>query len=509
MDTFKIYLPSNVCGERFPNNTATDYHTQLARPLELSGEWQVGVESIFSSAVVYDSNEIARINFNLSVRRSEYVNDEEVRPFRLTNIWPGYDGATPNSIEENSANIANILKCLNSLNYDILRGGDQFLFQFTQPLDDKVIYQSNNPHFSLKVTPIMAKILGYETYNHIFTGDEAIHARRKPVALDRKLKADDYDVCYFARNLVKLERRIILKAKDEGGRNVKQKLLAAWNTFVSPLYYLTIKFSKSQKLIITNKHDNVALFFSNDFKQRFKHRHPLIYSAEFWSVSQADLLSDVQGEEWYVDIYSDKLEGTHYVESYDSFFEFKLHLFDNIDDLLHTIHRKGKKMIAETLEKMKDKRPFLSKDDYQSMYMFEMLIEGDFCQLAVGSEFRIEFSDNVRKLFGFEETIYTNTMQRATYALSSFAYRQERLFILMDCVGEVYVGNQRVRTLQDFLQQPKDYSTMERRFFPINYIPLSKSYIDAIHIQITNDQFKPVTIRESNTIVVLHFQRVK
>ena len=90
MDTFKVYLPSNACRERFPNNTATDYHTQLARPLELNGKWQVGVESVFSSAVVYDSNEIARINFNAKVKRSDYANDKELSPFRLTNTWPGY-----------------------------------------------------------------------------------------------------------------------------------------------------------------------------------------------------------------------------------------------------------------------------------------------------------------------------------------------------------------------------------------------------------------------------------
>ena len=129
-------------------------------------------------------------------------------------------------------------------------------------------------------------------------------------------------------------------------------------------------------------------------------------------------------------------------------------MFDNINDLILTINQQGKKIITETLEKAKNKSPAVSNDDHQAMYTFQMRIRDDFCQLDVGSKLRVEFSDNVRKLFGFEETIYSNTVQMATYALSSFAYRQERLFILTDCVRDVYVGNQRVRALQDFLQQP-------------------------------------------------------
>ena len=50
MESFKIYLPSNASQNIYPLNTSSDYKTHLDRPIVLSGEYEVGVESIFYSS---------------------------------------------------------------------------------------------------------------------------------------------------------------------------------------------------------------------------------------------------------------------------------------------------------------------------------------------------------------------------------------------------------------------------------------------------------------------------
>lgn len=43
---FYITLPSNACAKVFPQNTSASFTTQLARPLELTGDWEVGLAEI-------------------------------------------------------------------------------------------------------------------------------------------------------------------------------------------------------------------------------------------------------------------------------------------------------------------------------------------------------------------------------------------------------------------------------------------------------------------------------
>ena len=62
MSSFKVYLPSNACPDIYPNNTPTDYHINFDNPIELEGQWEVGVESICYASKIYDSAETASID---------------------------------------------------------------------------------------------------------------------------------------------------------------------------------------------------------------------------------------------------------------------------------------------------------------------------------------------------------------------------------------------------------------------------------------------------------------
>lgn len=43
---FYVVLPSNACADVFPENTISSFTISVARPLELSGEWEVGLAEI-------------------------------------------------------------------------------------------------------------------------------------------------------------------------------------------------------------------------------------------------------------------------------------------------------------------------------------------------------------------------------------------------------------------------------------------------------------------------------
>jgi len=90
------------------------------------------------------------------------------------------------------------------------------------------------------------------------------------------------------------------------------------------------------------------------------------------------------------------------------------------------------------------------------------------------------------------------------YSALNGGRNEDRLFILCDCIQDMSVGGKRLKIFQDFLHRHQ--AQTERHFYPINYIPVSKNYIDIIHIQMLDSNFEPVVIRDSHTIVVLHFR---
>ena len=46
MSSFYVQLPSNSSMEYFPNNTVANFKTQLRQPIELDGEWEVGLSEL-------------------------------------------------------------------------------------------------------------------------------------------------------------------------------------------------------------------------------------------------------------------------------------------------------------------------------------------------------------------------------------------------------------------------------------------------------------------------------
>jgi len=54
MTRFYVTLPSNSSMDYYPENTVARYTTRLASPIELEGDWEVGLAKMSIPCVVYN-----------------------------------------------------------------------------------------------------------------------------------------------------------------------------------------------------------------------------------------------------------------------------------------------------------------------------------------------------------------------------------------------------------------------------------------------------------------------
>ena len=81
MESFKLYLPSNVSTEHFPNNSSSNYQTYLHDPLQLEGEWHVAAESIYYAADIGDDE--GEINLSVAALENIPINNLSTNRFKV------------------------------------------------------------------------------------------------------------------------------------------------------------------------------------------------------------------------------------------------------------------------------------------------------------------------------------------------------------------------------------------------------------------------------------------
>ena len=58
-------------------------------------------------------------------------------------------------------------------------------------------------------------------------------------------------------------------------------------------------------------------------------------------------------------------------------------------------------------------------------------------------------------------------------------------------------------------KQSKSSTQSHQEFVNLHYVPLAKSYIDQVHIDIKDEIGRPVPFVGGKTLVKLHFKRIK
>ena len=208
MDSFKVYLPSNACYDIYPSNSPTSYKTRFDRAIDLAGEWEVGVESVFYDPNFDYTNDKAEISVDVSLMEKYPANDTNDYKFLLNEEgkWKGLSGITPSQFEEDPNKIADVVKTLNSLNVAVLKRKRAFTFS----KDSLVTNYVRNLY--MKITARLAEVLGYRG-SLVFNGEDDVllyDKNRRP--RNEKLEADDYLLKYFYADAQRKEARIELKA---------------------------------------------------------------------------------------------------------------------------------------------------------------------------------------------------------------------------------------------------------------------------------------------------------
>ena len=82
--SFRVYLPSNASADVYPNNSPSCYTTRLRKPIQLDGDWEVGVESISYNTNIGNPDEQATIDAAYTVIETYTINDSVPTKYKIS-----------------------------------------------------------------------------------------------------------------------------------------------------------------------------------------------------------------------------------------------------------------------------------------------------------------------------------------------------------------------------------------------------------------------------------------
>lgn len=502
MDSFKVYLPSNASFDLFPDNTPTAYRTRFDNPIELNGNWEVGVESISYPSHFRDEKEKGRILFHTMASVTTPVNN--LYPFRFHTTekgeWKGLTGVMPKKFEKDSKKLENIISTLNGLNDEIVDKRKKTpIFEFTLRDDKRVEYCAYDQNFTLRLTSVLARILGF-TYQTVFSGITCVVSGQS-VPIVRELKVDDYTLRYMHEVCQQKQGRIVIKAARETFDGKEETFIAMWNKKVMPTVQVAAEF-KNGNFILLNYHSDKAITFSKDFIATFRHFQPLVGQQHQWSVTTVhlDSNSDYKNEFWFIDIYGLKLDTTE-EEKYDH--NLFLTVFPwqqkTIRHAMHSINTEAKNILQERWKEAYDAKKH---------YFHLTLEENDHCKLTIGSGIHVWFTNNLSYMFSLPHWTIVRSETFGTRQVDSLKNHSRQLHLLSNVIQPTAYGQQQRHILCDFLHRASGRKISEKHFNPISYHPVSTNVIDMIHMQLTDEHYNPIKTADSKTIVTLYFRKI-
>ena len=495
MSSFKLYLPSNACPDVYPNNTPTDFRTALDKPIQLEGNWEVGLESISYSSEIHDDTEHAQILLKVSKVTKPLLNSQSEFSYHLNkdNTWSGYAGVVPDTYETDHTKTIEILSTLNTINEKISTTGNVFNFRRFQ--DNVFEFEVYDNGFFLCLTPRLAQVLHF---NRVL-GKRFSLLKFHEKAITGPLTQEDYRVRYVNLDLQK-SNRMTLKYGNTSFDGKVDSFIKLWKNYLKAYYmYIDIEL-KDGKLIITNHRDDLAIDFSPHLKQVFQQRWPIIgkMTCHITHTFQ-DIVPDFFfHHHWYVDIYDKsmlKVRSFTYIDIPISLQPWKS---NTIRELLHVISSEVEKVLKHKMKSVYRKE----------RHQFSLQLQpSQHVVLTLGKRLEIEFSRNLAYLLGFpNERFKYHT--HGVREVDTLFNRARQLHVLTNIVQPTVVGKRQLQVLRDFVHQSTNENLSVKRFDIISYIPLRINRIDNIHMQIVNDVIETVKVKDVKTLVTLHFRKI-
>ena len=501
-----MFFPSNASPEHFPRNTATNYQTKLSKPIELEGEWEVGLESIAYSPKIGNPNEKAEVKVEVKTSKITTVNDSYHYRYKLRDDgeWMGYAKVYPKEICTDPKDFKKLLQIINSMNETILEDKTKKLFELSGELGKEgkssYHYRGHASGFSLFLQPKLAKCLGLP---HQFTGavlsySSAPNKRILPKALTRK----DFQIKFFDPNVVKPMQLILVKAEDEEVYT-DDDLIKLWKKNVLPHVDVRLEVKKRHRVILSKAKRYQAIVLSYDFQQSINFDHPLLRSRQaayrsFFRDKYGQHKVGFKGIEWKIAVY-----GT----------EMKKETVPNAPVSASFYLQPRKSTLDETLDAMNEKLERtiqrLAGAYYNSkLHYSKIAIEKNYCNVRNGEMISITLTKNLSFMCGFDKQTLSSGHFIGYQLPATLQQREQHLLVTADFIEPSSYGASQLAYLREMIHVDKETEIIERRFEPISYIRVSKKYIDTVQIKIVTDILEPLTIKDSKTLAQLHFRKV-
>jgi len=508
MNSFKVYLPSNASAHLFPNNSPSNYLTHFENPFDLNGEWEVGVESVCYSSHIDDAKEQAQIQCR--VKTDDLITVNSQYPYEYSTLddqkWKGYEGAYPDDFEKDPTKIESIIATLNSLNEKMLvpekRKANGDIFHFGLNSGKQVTLEIFQDGFTLGMSARLVRVLGYG-YVQFFSGKHTVTASYYPrIPGTKELRKQDYHLTYFDSNIQQYKSRVVIKPKNVSWDRSEMSFIKMWNDAVKPYGDIRVEF-KHSKLIIHNYRGSDGILFSPDFANVFNHLAPVFGRGTRWASHGVMNKKDYNSDFWYIDIYTTQLKLTRKTENHDISIELFPWKHENINQAVSYINFTVENQLRKKL-----------KDSYDSKnHHFQLTLQpGNLAKVIIGDWLVTYFSKNLSQLFSFPDEKLHSPVVNSLSEVSQYKNRERHLNLLSNIMKPTAkptaFGKQKMPILRNFHHKSINKLTIEKRFEPIIYLPLANNYIDLIQLQLTNEFYEPIHIRDSKTLVTLYFCQV-
>ena len=321
---------------------------------------------------------------------------------------------------------------------------------------------------------------------------------RKPGS--EKLTREDYELKYFDADVLQTLDRIYVKRKNQPFEGGLEAFIKLWSEKAKP-FSKDINFrSQSKKLIVDILTNNYAIVFSPGLAYSSGHEKPLFGTGCYWGWGKANLISkENDSQEWYIDIYTTNMKYDAEPINYSLDFVFFPWKFNSMKKFLKTVNGRVKRTLKRRLKN--------SYNEY--LYKFELSLDSKhYSQLNMGKRLQARFSPNLHHLLGYGNTPLTGKSQ-GMRPLSNKIDRDKKLFILSNIARPTAYGDQHLQILQSFIHKNETAIMTEKRFDPIVYLPLMTNFIDMVEIQLADEDYKPVNINDTKSLVCLYFRKVR
>lgn len=493
MKEFDHVLPSNIVSKDYPNNTPSNFTTQFINPINLEGAWEVGVKSIFYASSIGNRDEKANVKLNYNGMKEELANNLYPVKYNLTkdqkwNYRVRHSNWKPKFPIPDSKSL---VKAMNAMN-PVISSNNNTLHFYLQGLK-RLRYKTQHEGLSIRMSRQLTLALGYQWRVFLSMHSRALINSDLILSEIAKLKADDLSIKVFDRNVVKRKARILFKARGEAALS-KDDFLNRWKEKIQPIFNARVDF-KSDKVVISIMNDDAgAITFHPAMNHAIQHEEALFGQGEYWAnyVYLHKRQRRFEDDEWIIDIYGDEMKTVQIPHRVEILLELYPRHY-TLDQLMT--------FLSKTLTLK------LQQNNAHGAVVFSL--DKQFTKLQQPEEAVMELSSNLANILGFKTLVLKGNHHISNILPATLDQREQEIYIHTDITDRMNYGDGKRQMLQHFIHnKPHAYGIVEKFFNPIVYQPVVKNHINHIHIQLLGNYEQQLYIKDSKTIVTLHFRLI-